>query len=81
MENTSGFYFNDNGSLVFSPTSVYFPDGTFILADLKDAYQYPVNGWTWFDSEEAARVALLSSAPDPSAASPGRSIALSLLLS
>ena len=54
---TSGFYKNDNGALLYGPNYV-----------LNAAYQLrrenlatltlPVDGWHWFDSESAARASL-----------------------
>ena len=53
-ENTAGFYSRDTDQateLLYSATSVYFPDGTFVSADHYQEYSYPVNGWRWFDSD------------------------------
>ena len=55
--NTSGFYSKESDQateLLYSGTSVYFPDGTFIFTDHYEEYSYPVNGWYWFDSDTAA---------------------------
>lgn len=49
---TSGFYKCD-GDILYAPNFVYGP--TFeLLREHKDEYQYPVDGWTWFDSETEA---------------------------
>ena len=48
---TSGFYNPD--FLLRAGLFVYGPDYT-LLKSLKDTYTYPVHGWTWFDSAEAA---------------------------
>lgn len=54
MDNTSGFYKNEDGLLLFGPNGVSGP-----LFDLHQAnrteYTYPVAGWSWFDTEEEAR--------------------------
>lgn len=54
---TSGFYNNDEGSLLFAPNIVSSPDFE-LLREKKDEYSYPVNGWSWFDSEEEAKTEL-----------------------
>jgi hypothetical protein len=55
MENTSGFYKNDEGQLLYGPNFVLA--GSFSLfKEQKDTYEYPVGGWKWFDSEEEARI-------------------------
>jgi len=52
--NGIGFYKNDNTVLLFAPNFVDAP--TFELnIELKDTYDYPVNGWHVFDSEKLAR--------------------------
>lgn len=54
MENTSGFYKNDEGMLLCGPN--YVLAGSFSLyKEQKDEYIYPVHGWYWFDTEEQAR--------------------------
>lgn len=51
--NTAGFY-NKNGE--YAANAIYTP--TFVLlAEKKDIYQYPINGWTWYDSVEEAQAA------------------------
>lgn len=49
--NTEGFY---NEEFSYAPNAVLFPDKTSLLKENKDEYNYPVNGWTWFDSIEEA---------------------------
>jgi hypothetical protein len=49
------FYKNDNGQLLAAPNYVYSKDYT-LLAEEKDTYTYPVDGWKWFDTEEQARL-------------------------
>jgi hypothetical protein len=52
IEDTSGFYRLVNNELQFAPNSVYAPSYT-LLRDLKDRYQYPVDGWQWYDQYES----------------------------
>jgi hypothetical protein len=50
MENTSGFYKEANGEWLFAPNFVSAP--TYELKkELKDTYNYPVDGWQWYDSQ------------------------------
>lgn len=53
--NTSGFYKNDEGMLLYGPNFV-IGGGFSIFKEQKDIYEYPVCGWKWFDSEEQARI-------------------------
>jgi hypothetical protein len=53
MEDTSGFYKLDGG-LLYAPNAVLGPDYE-LLRDYHETYDYPVDGWYWFDSEDAAR--------------------------
>ena len=50
-----GFYKYDQADnlLRFAPTYVYAPNYT-LLADQHETYTYPVDGWTWFETTEAA---------------------------
>ena len=36
-----------------------------LYAESHADYEYPVDGWSWFDSEEQAREALSVPAPEP----------------
>lgn len=50
---TSGFYKNDAGMILYGPNFV--EAGSFSLyRDQKDTYTYPNGGWYWFDSIEDA---------------------------
>lgn len=56
MEDTSGFYKNDSGELLYGKN--YVLSGSYNLyRENKDDYAYPIGGWFWFDSEEQAREA------------------------
>lgn len=58
-----GFYKADDGQLLYGPVAVY--NATYELhADRHTEYAYPVDGWTWFDSEAEAREALGIPAPE-----------------
>jgi hypothetical protein len=50
---TEGFYKKQNEELLYGPNIVE-GSGYVLLAQEKDSYQYPVDGWSWFESEEAA---------------------------
>jgi hypothetical protein len=49
----AGFYKNDNGTLLEAPNSVTSKDYELVIAK-KDSYSYPVDGWKYFDTREAA---------------------------
>lgn len=49
---TAGFYKND-GQLLYGPNSVTGPSFDLIKED-RHLYTYPVDGWYWFDSADAA---------------------------
>lgn len=54
IQDTSGFYRNDQGFLSYGKN--YVMSGYYnLLREQKDEYTYPVNGWYWFDSEDQAR--------------------------
>jgi len=50
---TSGFY-KFYTSLLYGPTLVVSADFE-LYRDQKDTYNYPINGWYWFDSDSDAR--------------------------
>lgn len=52
--NTSGFY-KLEGILLYGPN--YVLDANYkLFRETYDQYQYPVDGWYWFDTEEEARL-------------------------
>jgi hypothetical protein len=62
MSDTSGFYKNDNSQLLYGRN--YVTNSRInLLREHKDTYAYPVEGWAWHDSEDAARIALNLPAP------------------
>lgn len=59
MEDTSGFYKIQNQNeeliLLYGPNGVMHCDYD-LLKENHLNYEYPVDGWYWFDSEEEARI-------------------------
>lgn len=51
---TAGFYKKENDTLLYAP-NIIEGDGYVLVAQDKDQYEYPIDGWTWFDSEEEAK--------------------------
>ena len=45
---TSGFYKLEDDNWIFAPNFVYGP-GVELLREKKDEYDYPVDGWYWFN--------------------------------
>lgn len=54
MQDTSGFYKEDQGVLLFGPNGVLGPEYA-LEREFHDQYTYPINGWYWFDTEADAR--------------------------
>ncbi len=48
MENTSGFYKKEDGNWIYAPNFVEAPD-YILISDKKDEYEYPIDGWSWYD--------------------------------
>lgn len=53
MNDTAGFY-KFESDLLLHGKMVHGP-GFDLIQDFKDTYQYPVEGWYWFESEDQAR--------------------------
>jgi hypothetical protein len=51
---TAGFYKRNGETLRFAPTAVHFPGGSSIEVAKHSDYTYPVEGWTYHESAEAA---------------------------
>jgi hypothetical protein len=49
-----GFYSYSEGVLNYAPNAVYNANFE-LLKENKDSYAYPVEGWYWFDNEDAAK--------------------------
>ena len=58
MENTSGFYKEENGELLYGPNFVLNKNYE-LRKETHDQHTYPVDGWYWFDSEEEALALLI----------------------
>jgi hypothetical protein len=54
MNNTSGFYKNESGLLLFAPNGV-ISFGYDLQRETRSQQAYPVDGWYWFDTEAEAR--------------------------
>ena len=50
---SAGFYKPENNTFFYAPNKVTAPTYT-LLAESKDQYVYPNNGWVWCDSIEEA---------------------------
>lgn len=50
---TSGFYKKELFELCFAGNFVHTPNNS-LIRDLSHTYTYPVEGWYWFDSAQAA---------------------------
>lgn len=51
METTAGFYRqNEELNWEYAPNFVYAPDYT-LLKEEKDTYEYPIDGWSWYDEQ------------------------------
>lgn len=51
-----GFYKNEDGNIVHGPNFVLNMNYE-LRKETKDEHIYPVDGWSWFDSEEEAYAA------------------------
>jgi hypothetical protein len=57
MEDTSGFYKEENGELIYGPNFVLNKNYE-LRKETHEQHTYPVDGWYWFDSEAEARIHL-----------------------
>lgn len=59
MTEDAGFYKIDpsSGELLCAPNAVYAPGFT-LLREQHEEYQYPQDGWVWFDTREQAEAGL-----------------------
>ena len=55
MENTSGFYKEENGELLCGPNFVLNKNYE-LRKETHDQHTYPVDGWYWFNSQDEARL-------------------------
>lgn len=65
---TEGFYKKnkEGDALHFAPTAVHYPGGSLLIANHAE-YTYPVQGWTYYESAEAAYTAEGLPFPEPKA--------------
>ena len=49
------FYKNDNGNLLIGENFVYSPNFS-MTKETKDEFDYPIEGWYWFDTEDEAYI-------------------------
>jgi hypothetical protein len=54
----SGFYKldTDTNTLFYAPNAVYAPNFT-LLKEQYTTYEYPIDGWSWFETRADANVA------------------------
>jgi len=55
MENTKGFYKLDNDTWLYAPNYVE-STGFVLIAEDKDQYTYPIDGWVWYDNAPAGYI-------------------------
>jgi len=61
---SAAFYKLDNEQLLYAPNSVLH--ATYELhADQHQTYTYPIDGWTWFESDVEARAYFGIPEPEP----------------
>ncbi len=59
MEDTSGFYKDENGELIYGPNFVLNKNYE-LRKETHEQHTYPVDGWYWFDSETEAKLSLIN---------------------
>ena len=57
MDDTSGFYKQENGELLYGPNFVLNKNYE-LRKETHEQHNYPVDGWHWYDSELEARLNL-----------------------
>ena len=55
MENTSGFYKEESGELIYGPNFVLNKNYE-LRKETHEQHTYPVDGWYWFDSQAEAKL-------------------------
>lgn len=58
------FYKLDNGQLLYAPNGVLNQNYE-LKPDQYQTYTYPVDGWTWFESDQEARAFFGIPEPEP----------------
>jgi hypothetical protein len=51
---SQGFYKYRDQELLYAPNYIEGPN-LLLLSSEKDKYEYPVDGWIWFESEQQAK--------------------------
>ena len=74
------FFKKDESELLSAPNFVFGPDFE-LKAEDKDTYEYPVNGWYWFDTLDDAIAFYATQTPDGVVSITNRQGKLLLLLS
>jgi hypothetical protein len=59
MEDTSGFYKEENGELIYGPNFVLNKNYE-LRKETHDQHTYPIDGWYWFDSKAEAKLSLIN---------------------
>lgn len=59
MEDTSGFYKEESGELIYGPNFVLNKNYE-LRKETHEQHTYPVDGWYWFDSETEAKLSLIN---------------------
>lgn len=68
-----GFYAWEDDTLKFAANFIQFPNGTTIQRSERDTYSYPVNGYYWFNTKQAALSFFNKSDPDVDTSLPSKS--------
>ena len=54
MEDTSGFYrWSEQGYWIFGGHGMIYGPGYTLSIETKNDYEYPVEGWNWYDEKPA----------------------------
>ncbi len=52
MEDTSGFYrWSEQGYWIYGGHGVIYGPGYTLSIETKNDYEYPIEGWDWYDEE------------------------------
>jgi hypothetical protein len=57
-EDSSGFYKRDPGGILLFGRYFVLNKEYHLMRENHNEYEYPMDGWSWFDSEDEARTAL-----------------------
>lgn len=48
---TEGYFYKWIGGEWHYGRKIYFPDGRILDWELRDTYEYPYEGWVWYDEK------------------------------